>query len=139
MRYIVCSKYNAHTDPIFKSLRILKLGDIYNLSLLKFYFKYKQESLPVYFRDIMSSHNRTHTYDTRGRNDPMPTYTRTKSAKLSVRNYLPTFLDQYPRLIIDKVYTHSLQGFSRYCKNYLINGYGKPCDIVNCYICLNSD
>ena len=52
-----------------------------------------------------------------------------------VRNYLPTFLCQFPSVIIDKVDTHSIQGFSRYCKNYFIDGYGSPCVIEDCYIC----
>ena len=30
MRYITCSKYNAHTTPIFRDLKLLKLEDIFN-------------------------------------------------------------------------------------------------------------
>ena len=138
VRNIVCSKYKAHTDPIFKKLKLLKLDDIYNMCLLKFYYKLEHENLPVYFRNFMTSHNHTHTH-LRSRSVPVPTYTRTKSAQLSVRNYLPTFLCQFPNLIIDKVDTHSYEGFSRYCKNYFINSYGNPCIIENCYICLNDD
>ena len=96
MRYIVCSKYNAHTDSVFKKLELLKLDDIYNISLLKFYYKSKQGNLPLYFRNIMTSHTPTHTYLTRGRNDPIPAITRARSAQLSVRNYLPVFLCQFP-------------------------------------------
>ena len=133
MRIITCSKYNSHTDPIFKALKLLKLADIYNLSLLKFYYKFKQKSLPLYFHDILSAH--THSYLTRGRNDPVHTHTRTSFAKNSVRNYLPRFLDDVPLLMIDKVDTHSFQGFSKYCKNNYINAYDETCNISNCYIC----
>ncbi len=35
------SKYNAHTDPIFKKEKLLKLRDIIKLQELKFYYKYK--------------------------------------------------------------------------------------------------
>ncbi len=35
------SKYNAHTEPIFKELKLLKVKDILKLQELKFYFKYK--------------------------------------------------------------------------------------------------
>ena len=133
MRIISCSKYNAHTDPIFKKLKILKVGDIYNQSLMKFYYKFIQRTLPTYFRDIISSH--THSHLTRGRDDPIHTHTNTSFARSSVRNYLPRFLDTAPSLIIDKVKTHSFQGFSKYCKNYYINSYNDDCNIVNCYIC----
>ncbi len=36
------SKYNAHTEPIFKSLKLLKVKDILKLHELKFYYKYKK-------------------------------------------------------------------------------------------------
>ena len=36
MRAITRSKYNAHTDPLFKNLKILKIHDIYKVNLLKF-------------------------------------------------------------------------------------------------------
>ena len=136
MRIITCSKYNAHTDPIFKKLRILKLNDIYNQCLLKFYYKFKQKTLPTYFHDILSSHS--HSYLTRGRNNPVHTHTNTSSAKFSVRNCLPRFLDGAPSLMTDKVDTHSFQGFSRYCKNYYINTYSDQCSVANCYICSKS-
>ena len=42
------SKYNAHTDPLFKSLNLLKLKDLFELSVLKLYFKLKHNLLPVY-------------------------------------------------------------------------------------------
>ena len=133
MRIISCNKYNAHTDPIFKKLKILKVGDIYNQSLMKFYYKFIQRTLPTYFHNIISSH--THSHLTRGRNDPIHTHTNTSFARSSVRNYLPRYLDTVPALMIDKVKTHSFQGFSKYCKNYYINSYNDNCSILNCYIC----
>ena len=36
VRAITCSRYNAHTDPLFKRLNLIKVDDIYKLSLLKF-------------------------------------------------------------------------------------------------------
>ena len=55
MRIITCSKYNAHTDPIFKKLNLLKLSDLYNVSVLKFYHKFKNDKLPHYFKGIIST------------------------------------------------------------------------------------
>ena len=40
IRIITCSKHNAHTSPLFKSLRILTLDDMLRLNTLKFYYKY---------------------------------------------------------------------------------------------------
>ena len=38
-RNINKANYRAHSEPIFKSLNLLKLNDIYYLSILKFYAK----------------------------------------------------------------------------------------------------
>ena len=49
IRIISRSKYNAHTGPIFKTLDILTLDDLFNLNALKFYYKYIRDTLPPYF------------------------------------------------------------------------------------------
>ena len=36
---------------------------------------------------------------------------------------------------INKIKTHSLEGFVNYSKQIIINRYNSICDIVNCYIC----
>ena len=43
------SKFIAHTEPICKSLNVLKAQDIYQLAILKFYFKLINNGLPQYF------------------------------------------------------------------------------------------
>ena len=43
------SKYNAHTAPIYKELKLLKVRDIYKLQELKFYHKLINKQLPEYF------------------------------------------------------------------------------------------
>ena len=53
VRSITSSKYNAHTEPLFLKLKLLKIEDIYKLSMLKFYYKYQHELLPSFFlRDV---------------------------------------------------------------------------------------
>ena len=49
VRSITCSKYNAHTDPLFFQLKFLKIQDEYKLSVLKFFYKYLKHSLPNFF------------------------------------------------------------------------------------------
>ena len=48
LRIISISKYNAHTDPLFKKYRILKLPHILQLQELKCYHKYINKKLPAY-------------------------------------------------------------------------------------------
>ena len=49
IRIITLSKYNAHTAPIYKELKLLKVSDIYKLQELKFYHKLINKQLPEYF------------------------------------------------------------------------------------------
>ena len=40
IRLISLAKYNAHTEPLFKTLNLLKINDIFTSSQLKFYYKF---------------------------------------------------------------------------------------------------
>ena len=50
IRNICCSKYNAHTEPLLKKLELLKIDDLLILNTLKFYYKFKNEKVPEYFK-----------------------------------------------------------------------------------------
>ena len=39
------------------------------------------------------------------------------------------------RDILDKLYTHSIHGYSHHIKNKLINNYSTDCLLENCYTC----
>ncbi len=56
VRLITISKYNAHTEPIFKKLKFLKVEDILKLQQLKCYFKYTNNMLPWYFNKQNENH-----------------------------------------------------------------------------------
>ena len=43
VRMISCSNYNAHTEPLFKSLNLLNFEDIFKIKAFKFYHKYSQK------------------------------------------------------------------------------------------------
>ena len=64
------SKYNAHTEPLFKALDLLTIQDMLDLSTLKFYYRYVHDNLPAYFCSFRIETQETkHNYDTRNR-DP---------------------------------------------------------------------
>ena len=44
-RKSTCSKYNAHTEPLFKELKLLKIKDIFTLAKLKFAHKFINNKL----------------------------------------------------------------------------------------------
>ena len=49
LRIITKSDYLAHTEPICKKLRILKISDMFSVALWKFYYKLMNNKLPEYF------------------------------------------------------------------------------------------
>ena len=54
VRVISKSKFNAHTDPLFQNLHILKIEDLHKLNVLKFYYKLIHKNIPQYFHTNMN-------------------------------------------------------------------------------------
>ena len=135
VRAISCSKYNSHTDPLFKSLNLLKMRDLYDLAQLKFYHKYKNKGLPVYFNNMFDSQEHDHQYHTRHKNDPILQQPKKSLASKTIRFSTPKLILAMLRNITDKFETHSFQGFSNYAKKYFIDDYKEICIIENCYVC----
>ena len=49
IRIMTIGKYNAHTDPLFKSLKLLKIKDIFDVQCMKFWYKFVNNNVPTYF------------------------------------------------------------------------------------------
>jgi hypothetical protein len=134
VRIIHNAKYNAHTDPLFKNIDALKIKDVFHLSLLKLFFKYKNDNLPGYFANIFNTMNNNHAYQTRRQGEHFQKPNKI-SSKSCIRYYLPDLLQTTDHNILDKVHTHSIKGFSWYIKRMYIKSYPITCSIANCYIC----
>ena len=135
LRIMTCSKYNAHTDPILKKLKLLKIQDIFNVQNLKIYYKYKIAKLPQYFMTMFTINADIHPYGTRQSSHLHHGITRTTKAMKCIRYLLPILIDNTSQDILDKVGTHSIEGFSFYVKTRTIEDYASICHIRNCYIC----
>ncbi len=94
IRILSHSKYNAHSEPLFKN-------------------NYIQHKI----HQPMSNH---------------------LFAKNCICVDIPMTVNNAPNCIIDKIYTHSLQGFSRYTKGHILQSYQENCNIVDCYICTSN-
>ena len=137
IRIICGAKYNAHTDMIFKEQFILKVQDIFTLQCSKFYYKYIHGNLPVYFRYFFQMNNDIHSHNTRNRGELHLFQYRNHATRNCVRFNIPNLINNLPVTVKEKIHTHSLWGFSRYMKIYLIGKYQTECQIENCYICNN--
>ena len=77
VRIISSSKYNAHNEPLFKALDILKIEHLFSQSCLKFVCKIVCE-LPKYFLSFQCvPKSSVHDHDTRGADRIDTLYTRT--------------------------------------------------------------
>ena len=61
--------------------------------------------------------------------------TRTVSARNCVRYSLPVLIDNTPNDVLQRVLTHSIDGFASLAKSYALQKYEIDCHIRNCYIC----
>ncbi len=138
VRIIKLEKYNAHTEPLFKKLSLLRIEHILHLQELKLYYKYRNNLLPHYIQTLPLLHfNEIHQYPTRGDHEMRQPKIKHEYARKFVRYAIPDTVNKTPRCILDKVETHSLQGYSKYIKKYYIDSYRVTCDKENCYVCSN--
>ncbi len=136
VRIISLSKYNAHTEPILKHLKLLKVGDILKLQTLKLYYKFKHKLLPTRLMNLPFLHNyEVHTHNTRSRSKIHLSKPAHVFATKTVRHNLPMVVNDTASEILDKIETHSLWGFAGYIKHKYLSSYEDRCLLVQCYIC----
>ena len=129
------SKYNAHTEPLFKELEMLKVKNIFDVQCMKFWYKFVKKSLPEYFGTMFTFNNELYQIETRGQNQLHLFPTRTVSARNVLRHHIPDLLQEYPRAITQRAKTHSSESFVTLLKAYIIESYSYICTDMNCYSC----
>ncbi len=125
------NKYNAHTEPIFKEPKLLKLEDILKLQELKLYDKYKNNKLPNYLQNLPFEAN-TKTRIQHNIHQPKTNHV---YAKYCVHFDILSVINSSPKVLLYRIDTHRLQGFTRYIKDYILQSYQEIGIVVNCYIC----
>ena len=138
LRIMTNSKYDAHTEPLFKQLRLLKVNDIFDVQCLKFWYKFVNKELPNYFRDMFKYNYELHDIVTRSLERLHLYPTRTSGARNVLRHHIPEILNKFPGYLMDRIKTHSLHSISYHIKCYLIDLYSYDCSIIDCYICNNN-
>ena len=115
LRLISNSNSIAHTEPICKNLRLLKLTDMFLIAVWKFYYKLMNNQLPTYFVKWRPELPRVCTrYEIRSPVFHLPVI-KHKFAEHSLRYCLFKQLnrEKCSILITSKVHTHSFQGCKR--------------------------
>ena len=136
IRTISCNKFNAHSEPIFKELNLLKVSDIFKLHQLKLYYKPVNRQLPVYFNCItLHNINDLHQYTTRAANNLFTPRVTHEFAKRCIRYSVIKTVNNSPDLIKNKIHTHSIHAFCCYIKKHYLHNYESICHVINCYVC----
>ena len=91
------SSYLAHTDPLFKQLKILKLHNLYLFQVGKFMFLFKKGLLPDVFNDMFLLTNQVHSYNTRNSNAFYRFSCRTNMRQFAIRFQGPKFFNTLNR------------------------------------------
>ena len=135
VRIISSSKYNAHSEPLFKVLDILKIEHLFSQSCLKFVYKCQ---LPKYFLSLQCvPRSSIDDNDTRNASSIDTIYTLTKLASKYIPSQLPLLLNNTPDIILSKINTHSIHSFSFFIKRYYLAQYSTQCHDRECFVCNN--
>jgi len=138
VRIITKSKYNAHTNIIFKNLKLLNFENMCRLHDYKICFQLMNKLLPEYLSalglELQVCQSRYATRYAISKKFKLP-YVKHEFAKQSIRYRFPNSLIYMPDSIRNKIYTHSLIGFKLFTKFFFINSYNINCTIPNCFVC----
>ena len=138
LRILTDSKYNAHTEPLFKELKLLKVKDIFNVQCWNFWYKFVNGMLPDYFRQ-MFIHSIGMFMIFKPEVMIVFTYSRVERQAgvslwdIAFPNYCMIFL---PRCLRERKLIH-IYAFVDHVKSYLIDMYNDQCSDPNCYVCSN--
>ena len=132
----IVAGYRAHTEPIFKSLNLIKVQDIYYLAILKFYSKLINNNLPHYFDDFMPHFSIGATnYKIRNPDLQLPRIIH-EFPRSSLRYQLMSTLNETSPEIMEMPKNCTQYIFINHVRKGIVDGYRDACDNPNnCYSC----
>ena len=134
-----------YTEPLLKDLGLLKVGDIFKLRLLKFYYKLMNNELPSYFMTYVpiitnEAYILNHDYALRtGARPAIPTprihqvFTESTVLYILIKLLNSLYLHEPNMMSAIQNGTHSYFGFCFYAKQIFLQQYTYTCNNLNCY------
>ena len=122
IRIISHSHYIAHTNPLFSSLKILKVYDIAKTAILVLMHKSRNNTLPHKFQTYFQLTSQIHSYCTRGAEKYAIPYARTRCRSNSIQVIGPRLWNLLPSTLQE---IKTLQRFKLKLKEFFIVDYGK--------------
>ena len=137
LRIVTNNDYIAHSEPICKQLRLIKVPDMYRLAIWKFYYKLMNNSLPSYFNIMKPSIPQVCNHYQIRRPRFHPPGINHEYAEQLLEYQLTKVLNAIGSFVYTtKVQTHSFTGFKMFIKNTMLNSYADQCLIPNCEACI---
>jgi len=136
IRTVCKQKYNSHTDPLFRQLKILKVDDIFKVSCCKLYWKKINGQLPHFHSLQLITNNEMQVSDrvTRQSDNIVTFPVRTNLDKQTLNYNISTIWNSLPADIKNKQ-SHSIHSFTNKVKEYFLLSYQIDCNVPNCYVC----
>ena len=140
VRTITYSNYIAHSEPLLKELNLLKVKDLFELKVLKFFFKLYHNTLPPYFNSYRSHLEKIVTPYTLGPH-PLPVFRVSHvfaEAGLLYKLVLTkNKLAASDEVISFKIYDQSYSqiGFNQYVSKKMVDSYSYVCVLNHCHTC----
>lgn len=134
LRVVFKAKYIAHTTPFFLDSKILKIHDIYEGALVKFFHGFANNSLPKYFLEIdikTNAERRKVTINTRQKNE----LATPKSDFYSLEAQVCRSIKSLPSGYTDKMATTSKRATFLQFKKLTLSKYDPVCRLKDCYVC----
>ena len=130
LRVIHSKHYLCHTDPLFKSAKIIKVNDLHTQSLLKFCRKYVNADLPSYFMSMDFKRNcDNHRYNTIHKNSFISAKPGSEKARNLLRYKIPALLNELPANFNEALHSKSDYAITRAFKYSTLNSYS---DVMRC-------
>ncbi len=120
IRIIMGSNYNAHMTSLFAKLKILRVEDVYKLSIAKHMFSNKEGNLPKPLMNMYTNNSSVHRHATRNRNKPHVCVRKTSFISKNIRHLGPKVWYDLPTDITE---SKSSNCFKYKLKKHMINGY----------------
>ena len=123
IRIMTNSKYNAHTDALFKSLKSLKIKDIFDVQCMKIWYKFVNNNVPTHFASMFRYSHELYDIQTRSHKLLHLYPVRTSNARNAPGHRIPELYCKYPTAVLEKARTHSIMSFTTHVKFHLLGSY----------------
>ena len=138
LRIINDTKFNSHTEPLFKKNKIIKVEDLTLFRLLIFNHRMINHKVPSFFSSFRTENQyEIHNYYTRGHNRPALLRSAANYQTNTLRFQLNKCLIITPIHLTVNVNALSELNYKCRLKQYINNSYSEVCSISNCYVCHN--